>query len=86
VSQFPQVQALKRSAALVVATPGRVLDLMNQRHLSLDSIEEFVLDEADRMLDMGFLPDIRKILTKLPKERHSQFFSATLPPEVMKLA
>ncbi|MCL2105363.1 MAG: DEAD/DEAH box helicase, partial [Kiritimatiellaeota bacterium] len=86
VSQFPQVQALKRSAALVVATPGRLLDLMNQRHLALDGIEEFVLDEADRMLDMGFMPDIRKILAKLPKERHSQFFSATLAPEVLKLA
>ena len=86
VSQFPQVQALRRGAALIVATPGRLLDLMNQRHLSLDCVEEFVLDEADRMLDMGFLPDIRKILTKLPTERHTMFFSATLSPEVLKLA
>ncbi|MCL1921083.1 MAG: DEAD/DEAH box helicase [Kiritimatiellaeota bacterium] len=86
VSQFPQVQALRHKAALVVATPGRLLDLMNQRHLALDCIEEFVLDEADRMLDMGFLPDIRKILAKLPQERHTQFFSATLSKEVLRLA
>ena len=85
VSQFPQVQALRHRAALVVATPGRLLDLMDQRHLALDCIEEFVLDEADRMLDMGFMPDIRKILSKLPQERHTQFFSATLSPEVLRL-
>jgi ATP-dependent RNA helicase RhlE len=86
VSQYPQVQALRRGAVLVVATPGRLLDLMEQRHLTLDSIEELVLDEADRMLDMGFLPDIKKILSKLPTKRHSQFFSATLSPEVLRLA
>jgi len=86
VSQFPQVQALRRRAALVVATPGRLMDLMNQKHLSLEAIEEFVLDEADRMLDMGFLPDIRKILAQLPSPRHSQFFSATLSKEVLLLA
>jgi ATP-dependent RNA helicase RhlE len=86
VSQHPQVQALRRGAVLVVATPGRLLDLMEQRHLTLDAIEEFVLDEADRMLDMGFLPDIKKIIAKLPAKRHSQFFSATLSPEVLKLA
>jgi ATP-dependent RNA helicase RhlE len=86
VSQYPQVTALNRGAVLVVATPGRLLDLMEQGHLTLDAIEEFVLDEADRMLDMGFLPDIRRILAKLPKERHSQFFSATLSPEVLRLA
>lgn len=86
VSQYPQVQALRRGAVLVVATPGRLLDLMEQRHLTLDSIEELVLDEADRMLDMGFLPDIKKILAKLPTKRHSQFFSATLSSDVLKLA
>ena len=86
VSQYPQVQALRRGASLVVATPGRLLDLMEQRHLTLDGIEELVLDEADRMLDMGFLPDIKKILAKLPVHRHSQFFSATLSPEVLRLA
>jgi ATP-dependent RNA helicase RhlE len=86
VSQYPQVQALRRGAVLVVATPGRLLDLMEQRHLTLDTIEEFVLDEADRMLDMGFLPDIKKILAKLPIHRHSQFFSATLSAEVLRFA
>ena len=86
VSQYPQVKALDRGAMLVVATPGRLLDLMEQRHVSLDGIEEFVLDEADRMLDMGFLPDIKRILEKLPEVRHTQFFSATLSPEVLRLA
>ena len=86
VSQYPQVSALNRGATLVVATPGRLLDLMEQGHISLESIEEFVLDEADRMLDMGFLPDIKRILSKLPQERHSQFFSATLSPDVLRLA
>ncbi len=86
VSQFPQVTALKRGADIVVATPGRLLDLMEQGHLRLDGICEFVLDEADRMLDMGFMPDIRRILEKLPAQRHTQFFSATLSPEIMRLA
>lgn len=86
VSQFPQVKALNRGATLVVATPGRLLDLMEQGHISLGNIEEFVLDEADRMLDMGFLPDIRRVISKLPQKRHTQFFSATLAPEVLKLA
>jgi len=86
VSQYPQVNALDRGAVLVVATPGRLLDLMEQGHVSLDHIEEFVLDEADRMLDMGFLPDIKRILSKLPEQRHTMFFSATLSPEVLRLA
>jgi len=86
VSQYPQVTALQRGAVLVVATPGRLIDLMEQGHVALDQIEEFVLDEADRMLDMGFLPDIKRILSKLPEVRHTQFFSATLSPEVMRLA
>ena len=86
VSQYPQVNALNRGAVLVVATPGRLLDLMEQGHVSLENVEEFVLDEADRMLDMGFLPDIKRILAKLPEERHTQFFSATLSSDVMKLA
>ncbi len=86
VSQFPQVTALRRGAVLVVATPGRLIDLMEQGHVSLDAVEEFVLDEADRMLDMGFMPDIRRILSRLPEARHSQFFSATLSPEILKLA
>jgi ATP-dependent RNA helicase RhlE len=86
VSQYPQVNALDRGAALVVATPGRLLDLMEQGHVSLENVEEFVLDEADRMLDMGFLPDIKRIIAALPEERHTQFFSATLSAEVMRLA
>jgi ATP-dependent RNA helicase RhlE len=86
VSQYPQVAALNRGASLVVATPGRLIDLMEQGHVSLDNVEEFVLDEADRMLDMGFLPDIKRILSKLPLERHSQFFSATLSSDVLRLA
>jgi ATP-dependent RNA helicase RhlE len=80
------VNALERGAVLVVATPGRLLDLMEQGHISLENIEEFVLDEADRMLDMGFLPDIKRVIAALPAERHSQFFSATLSPEVSHLA
>ena len=86
VSQYPQVSALNRGAVLVVATPGRLLDLMEQGHVTLEAVEEFVLDEADRMLDMGFLPDIKRILSKLPQQRHSQFFSATLSPDVLRLA
>lgn len=86
VNQYPQVQAMNRGAVLVVATPGRLLDLMEQRHIHLDGIEEFVLDEADRMLDMGFMPDIKKIIAKLPTLRHTQFFSATLSPEILRLS
>lgn len=86
VSQIPQVKALNRGASIVVATPGRLLDLMKQGFITLDGIEEFVLDEADRMLDMGFLPDIKRVLAKLPQARHSQFFSATLSPDVLRLA
>lgn len=86
VGQNPQVQSLRRGVDIVVATPGRLLDLINQGHLRLDSIEVFVLDEADRMLDMGFLPDIRKIIGRLPGLRQSLFFSATLESEVVALA
>ncbi len=86
VGQNPQVQSLRRGVDVVVATPGRLLDLINQGHVHLDAIEVFVLDEADRMLDMGFLPDIRKIIGRLPSKRQSLFFSATLEPEVIALA
>jgi len=86
VSQFSQVQALNRGLDILVATPGRLLDLMQQGHLSLDAIEIFVLDEADRMLDMGFFPDIKKVIAKLPHRRQSLFFSATMEPEVVALA
>lgn len=82
----PQVEALAKGVAVLVATPGRLLDLEGQGALSLESVQAVVLDEADRMLDMGFLPDIRKVLAKLPHKRQSLFFSATLSPEVTALA
>lgn len=86
VSQFGQVKDVKKGAEVVVACPGRLIDLMSQGVLYLDRIECFVLDEADRMLDMGFLPDIKRIITKLPRERQSLFFSATMSPAISKLA
>ena len=86
VSQFGQVKDIKKGAETVVACPGRLIDLMTQGILYLDQVECFVLDEADRMLDMGFLPDIRRIISKLPKARQSLFFSATMPPAVRNLA
>lgn len=86
VGQQPQVNALRRGPDIVIATPGRLLDLMSQGELVLDKVETFVLDEADRMLDMGFIPDVRRIIAKLPKQRHSLFFSATMPPQVDILA
>ena len=86
VGQNPQVKALQRGVDVVVATPGRLIDLMDQGYVSLDLIELFILDEADRMLDMGFLPAVRRIIAKLPKKRHSLFFSATMPPPVETLA
>ena len=86
VSQFGQVKDIKKGAEIVVACPGRLIDLMTQGELYLDRVECFVLDEADRMLDMGFLPDIRRIITKLPRERQSLFFSATMSPAIAKLA
>lgn len=82
----PQIEALRRGVAVLVATPGRLLDLCGQQALFLDAVGAVVLDEADRMLDMGFLPDIRKVLSKLPARRQSLFFSATLSPEVVDLA
>ena len=86
VPQQSQVQALQRGVDILVATPGRLLDLIDQRYVNLQHIRYFVLDEADRMLDMGFIHDIRKVLTKLPQKKHSLFFSATMPPEIQKLA
>jgi ATP-dependent RNA helicase RhlE len=86
VSQKPQVNALLRGVEIVTATPGRLLDLMNQGRLRLDSVEFFVLDEADRMLDMGFVRDVRKIIAALPKKRQSMLFSATMPNEVARLS
>ncbi len=86
VGQGPQVAALRRGVEVLVATPGRLLDLMNQRHVDLSGIEVFVLDEADRMLDMGFLPDVRRIIGRLPSARQTLFFSATMPPPIEQLA
>jgi ATP-dependent RNA helicase RhlE len=86
VSMGVQTRMLKNGADILVATPGRLLDLLHQNFISLKHIELFVLDEADRMLDMGFIHDIRRILAVLPKERQSLFFSATMPPPIMRLA
>ncbi len=86
VNQFRQVKALNRGVDTLVATPGRLLDLMQQGHLRLDDVEVFVLDEVDRMLDMGFLPDIKRVLVQVPDERQTLFFSATLPPQMATLA
>ncbi len=86
VSQFGQVKDIKKGAETVIACPGRLIDLMTQGILYLDQVECFVLDEADRMLDMGFLPDIKRIISKLPKARQSLFFSATMSPPILKLA
>ncbi|MEW5974261.1 MAG: DEAD/DEAH box helicase [Acidobacteriota bacterium] len=85
VSQKNQEEALKKGVDIIVATPGRFLDLLNQRLLNLSTIEILTLDEADRMLDMGFLPDIREIVRHVPKERQTLLFTATLPPEVLDL-
>ncbi len=86
VGQQAQVQALSRGVDILVATPGRLLDLMNQGHVRISEVEIFVLDEADRMLDMGFIRDIQRIISKLPARRQSMFFSATLEPKVVELA
>ena len=85
VSQNPQVDALKKGTDILVATPGRLMDLHNQGFVSLDRLEVFVLDEADRMLDMGFIHDVKKILKWLPKEKQTMLFSATMPPEITHL-
>ncbi|MEM8736794.1 MAG: DEAD/DEAH box helicase [Planctomycetota bacterium] len=86
VGQAKQVAALRRGVDVLVATPGRLLDLMDHGFLELGNVEIFVLDEADRMLDMGFLPALKKIIAKLPEERQSLFFSATLAPKIRQLA
>lgn len=86
VKQGSQTAALRQGTDVLVATPGRLLDLMDQGYISLKHIEYFVLDEADQMLDMGFIHDIRKLLIKLPKERQSLFFSATMPAAIVKLS
>jgi ATP-dependent RNA helicase RhlE len=86
VGQSPQVRALERGVDILVATPGRLLDLMGQGHARLGQVEILVLDEADRMLDMGFIHDIRKIVAALPRARQTLLFSATLPTEIQRLA
>ena len=86
VGQGPQVRAMMHGVHILVATPGRLLDLMSQKHVRLDQLEVFVLDEADRMLDMGFLPDLKKIISHLPRQRQSLFFSATMPESIAGLA
>ncbi len=86
VSQNPQTDQLKAGVDVLVATPGRLLDLMGQGFISLKQTESFVLDEADRMLDMGFIPDVRRIVAKLPARRQTLLFSATMPSEIARLA
>ncbi len=86
VSQNPQVDALRRGVDILIATPGRLLDLMNQRFVHLDQVRMLILDEADRMLDMGFVNDVKKIIAKVPSKRQTLFFSATMPAEITSLA
>ncbi|MEG0875817.1 MAG: DEAD/DEAH box helicase [Oscillospiraceae bacterium] len=86
VGQAPQTRALQSGIDILVATPGRLLDLINQGFIDLNKIKYFVLDEADQMLDMGMLHDVKKIITYLPRERQTMFFSATMPAEIAKLA
>ena len=86
VSQVPQVNALRHGIDILIATPGRLLDLINQHYISLQHINMFVLDEADRMLDMGFIHDVNKVIDRLPAKRQTLFFSATMPKEIATLA
>jgi len=86
VNQHSQVQALQSGYDILVATPGRLLDLINQRYVNLSKVEFFVLDEADRMLDMGFVNDVKKVIKQLPARKQSLFFSATMPPAIVNLA
>jgi ATP-dependent RNA helicase RhlE len=86
VGKGPQIDALKRGVEIVVACPGRLLDLASEGHVDLSKVEVLVLDEADRMCDMGFLPDIKRILKLVPQQRQTLFFSATMPPEIRDLS
>jgi ATP-dependent RNA helicase RhlE len=86
VNQNPQTNALRNGIDVLIATPGRLLDLISQGFISLSDVGIFVLDEADRMLDMGFIHDVKKIIALLPRKRQTLFFSATMPPEIVKLA
>lgn len=86
VSQHGQTESLRRGTDILIATPGRLLDLINQKYINLKQLEIFVLDEADRMLDMGFVHDVKRVITHIPQQRQTLFFSATMPPEISKLA
>jgi len=86
VSQHSQVRALRDGVDVLIATPGRLMDLMNQRFVNLDRVKILTLDEADRMLDMGFIRDVKKIITKIPVKRQTLFFSATMPTEIVNLS
>ncbi len=86
VGQKPQTDALQKGVDILIATPGRLLDLINQGFISLKHLDLFVLDEADRMLDMGFIHDVKKVINQLPERRQTLFFSATMPPEIQRLA
>jgi ATP-dependent RNA helicase RhlE len=86
VGQSPQVRALNKGLDILIATPGRLLDLMQQGHIDLSHVEVLILDEADRMLDMGFIHDLRRIVAKVPRRRQTLLFSATLPPAIRTLA
>ena len=86
VNQNPQTEKLKRGTDILIATPGRLLDLISQKYISLKHVQHFVLDEADRMLDMGFIHDIKRLLPLLPKQRQTLFFSATMPEAISKLS
>ena len=86
VSQNPQVKFLRSGTDVVIATPGRLLDLMNQGHVRLQDLSWLVLDEADQMLDMGFIHDLKKIVSQAPEERQTMMFSATMPKEIRQLA
>ncbi|HKM00723.1 MAG TPA: DEAD/DEAH box helicase, partial [Sedimentibacter sp.] len=85
VSQNPQTEKLRKGVDVLVATPGRLIDLINQRLVNLSNVSMFVLDEADRMLDMGFINDVKKIISLIPKKRQTLFFSATMPKEIAEL-
>ena len=86
VNQKSQTDMLSAGIDILIATPGRLLDLIQQRYVQLETVKYFVLDEADRMFDMGFLPDVRKVLQKLPQEKQTFFFSATMPPDILSLS
>src|SRR6266850_193974 len=86
VGQVPQVRALRQGVDILIATPGRLLDLMNQGYVHLDRVEVLILDEADQMLDMGFIHDLRRIVGRVPTKRQTLLFSATMPPEIRGLA